>query len=45
LVHRGSELTLDISHDLLALSRYPVATVSVGAEAFLDLPGTPAACS
>lgn len=39
-VHRGSELTLDISHDLLALSRHRVVTVSAGAKAFLDLPGT-----
>ncbi len=39
-VHRGSELTGDISHDLLAMSRHPVATVSAGAKAFLDLPGT-----
>jgi len=39
-VHRGSELSLDISHDLVALSRHPVVTVSAGAKAFLDLPGT-----
>lgn len=39
-VHRGSELTGDISHDLLAMSRHPVVTVSAGAKAFLDLPRT-----
>jgi len=36
-VHRGSELSGDISHDLTALSRHPVVTVSAGAKAFLDL--------
>ncbi|MFT5201483.1 MAG: pseudouridine-5'-phosphate glycosidase [Candidatus Aldehydirespiratoraceae bacterium] len=39
-VHRGSELTLDVSHDLRAMSRHPVVTVSAGAKAFLDLAGT-----
>ena len=39
-VHRGAELTGDISHDLVALSRHRVVTVSAGAKAFLDLPGT-----
>jgi pseudouridine-5'-phosphate glycosidase len=39
-VHRGAELTGDISHDLVALSRHPVVTVSAGAKAFLDLPAT-----
>ncbi len=36
-VHRGAELTGDISHDLTALARHPVVTVSAGAKAFLDL--------
>ncbi|MEZ5247290.1 MAG: pseudouridine-5'-phosphate glycosidase [Acidimicrobiales bacterium] len=39
-VHRGAGLTGDISHDLVALSRHPVVTVSAGAKAFLDLPAT-----
>lgn len=39
-VHRGSELTGDISHDLTALARHRVVTVSAGAKAFLDLPRT-----
>ena len=39
-VHRGSELTGDVSHDLLALSRHPVITVTAGAKAFLDLART-----
>jgi pseudouridine-5'-phosphate glycosidase len=39
-VHRGAELTGDISHDLVALARHPVVTVSAGAKAFLDLPAT-----
>jgi len=39
-VHRGSELTGDISHDLPAMSRHPVVTVSAGAKAFLDLART-----
>jgi pseudouridine-5'-phosphate glycosidase len=39
-VHRGAGLTGDISHDLVALSRHPVITVSAGAKAFLDLPAT-----
>jgi pseudouridine-5'-phosphate glycosidase len=39
-VHRGAELTGDISHDLVALGRHPVVTVSAGAKAFLDLPAT-----
>jgi pseudouridine-5'-phosphate glycosidase len=36
-VHRGSELTGDISADLDALATHPVITVSAGAKAFLDL--------
>jgi len=39
-VHRGSELSGDISHDLTALARHPVVTVSAGAKAFLDLART-----
>ena len=39
-VHRGSEITGDISADLDALARYPVACVSAGAKAFLDLART-----
>lgn len=36
-VHRGAELTHDVSHDLPAMARHPVVTVSAGAKAFLDL--------
>jgi pseudouridylate synthase len=36
-VHRGSELTGDISADLDALAHHRVVTVSAGAKAFLDL--------
>jgi pseudouridine-5'-phosphate glycosidase len=39
-VHRGSEATGDISADLDSLARYPVACVSAGAKAFLDLART-----
>jgi len=39
-VHRGSEHTGDVSSDLTALSRYPVAVVCAGAKAVLDLPRT-----
>jgi pseudouridine-5'-phosphate glycosidase len=39
-VHRDVDRTLDVSHDLVALSRYPVVTVTAGAKAFLDLPRT-----
>ncbi len=39
-VHRGSEHTGDVSSDLTALSRYPVAVVCSGAKAILDLPRT-----
>ena len=39
-VHRGSEVTGDVSADLEALGRYPVACVSAGAKAFLDLART-----
>lgn len=36
-VHRGVEQSGDVSHDLTALARHPVVTVSAGAKAFLDL--------
>ena len=39
-VHRGSELTGDISADLGAIARHRTATVSAGAKSFLDLPRT-----
>ncbi len=39
-VHRGSEASGDVSHDLLALSRHRVVTVTAGAKAFLDLART-----
>jgi pseudouridine-5'-phosphate glycosidase len=39
-VHRGASETGDVSADLIALSRIPVAVVSAGAKAILDLPRT-----
>ena len=39
-VHRCAEVTGDVSHDLVALSRHPVVAVSSGAKAFLDLART-----
>ena len=39
-VHRGSDLTGDVSADLGAIARHPVVVVSAGAKAFLDLPRT-----
>jgi len=39
-VHRGAEVTGDVSADLGALAAYPVVTVSAGAKAFLDLART-----
>ena len=39
-MHRGAELTGDVSADLGALARYPVVTVTAGAKAFLDLART-----
>jgi len=39
-VHRGASESGDISADLTALSRIPVAVVSAGAKAILDLPRT-----
>ena len=39
-VHRGAEVTGDVSTNLVALSRVPVAVVTAGAKAILDLPRT-----
>lgn len=39
-VHRGAELTFDISADLDAIANHPVVTVCAGAKAFLDLART-----
>lgn len=39
-VHRGAELTFDISADLQELARTPVTVVAAGAKAILDLPKT-----
>lgn len=39
-VHRGSAVTGDVSADLGAIARHPVATFSAGAKSFLDLPMT-----
>ncbi|KAJ2255151.1 hypothetical protein GGI13_001763 [Coemansia sp. RSA 455] len=39
-VHRGAELTMDISADLTELGRTPVAVVCAGAKSILDLPKT-----
>lgn len=39
-VHRGAEITADISADLDALAHQPVVTVCAGAKAFLDLART-----
>jgi pseudouridylate synthase len=39
-VHRGAELTGDISADLDAIAGHPVVTVCAGAKAFLDLART-----
>lgn len=39
-VHRGAEITGDISADLDALAHHPVITVCAGAKAFLDLART-----
>jgi len=36
-VHRGAELSMDISADLQELSRTPVAVISAGAKAVLDI--------
>jgi pseudouridine-5'-phosphate glycosidase len=39
-VHRGVTETGDVSSDLYALARVPVAVVSAGAKAILELPRT-----
>ncbi|MCR4433988.1 MAG: pseudouridine-5'-phosphate glycosidase [Caldiserica bacterium] len=39
-VHRGAELTFDISQDLTSMARIPICIVSSGAKAILDLPRT-----
>ncbi len=39
-VHRGAEQTMDISSDLEEFTRSPIAVVSAGAKAILDLPKT-----
>jgi pseudouridine-5'-phosphate glycosidase len=39
-VHRGGEMSLDVSADLTELGRSPVAVVASGAKAILDLPRT-----
>jgi pseudouridine-5'-phosphate glycosidase len=39
-VHREAAESFDESQDLTALSRYPVAVISAGAKAILDLPKT-----
>jgi pseudouridine-5'-phosphate glycosidase len=39
-VHRGADVTGDVSTDLAALSRIPVAVITAGAKAILDLPRT-----
>ncbi len=39
-VHRGAELSFDISADLQELSQTPVTVVGAGAKAILDLPKT-----
>jgi pseudouridine-5'-phosphate glycosidase len=39
-VHRGAELSMDISTDLQELAETPVSVVSAGAKAILDLPRT-----
>ncbi|NND75144.1 MAG: pseudouridine-5'-phosphate glycosidase [Ilumatobacter sp.] len=39
-VHRGAEISGDVSADLDALANHRIITVSAGAKAFLDLPRT-----
>ena len=39
-VHKGAELTFDISADLLELAQTPVTVVAAGAKAILDIPKT-----
>ncbi|KAL8675081.1 MAG: hypothetical protein Q9168_000564 [Polycauliona sp. 1 TL-2023] len=39
-VHRGAEISMDISADLTELGRTPVAVISSGCKSFLDIPRT-----
>lgn len=39
-VHRGAEMSFDISADLMELAQTPVTVVAAGAKAILDLPKT-----
>ncbi|RMJ22685.1 IdgA domain protein [Aspergillus sp. HF37] len=39
-VHRGGELSMDISADLTELGRTPVTVISSGCKSFLDIPRT-----
>jgi pseudouridylate synthase len=39
-VHRGAEVTFDISADLLELSKTQVAVISAGVKSILDIPKT-----
>ena len=39
-VHRGAEVTMDVSADLTELSRTPVAVVCAGIKSILDIPKT-----
>lgn len=39
-VHRGGHITMDVSADLTELGRTPVAVVSAGCKAILDIPRT-----
>lgn len=39
-VHRGAELTMDVSADLTELGRTPIIVISSGCKSFLDIPKT-----
>jgi pseudouridine-5'-phosphate glycosidase/sugar/nucleoside kinase (ribokinase family) len=39
-VHRGGELSMDVSTDLIELSRTPVIVISAGIKSILDIPRT-----
>ncbi len=39
-VHRGAEITMDVSADLIELSRTPVVVISAGIKSILDIPKT-----
>ncbi|KAI9789043.1 MAG: hypothetical protein M1816_006398 [Peltula sp. TS41687] len=39
-VHRGGELSLDVSADLRQMAKLPVAVISSGCKGFLDIPRT-----